>query len=200
MMVSKKAAHACLKGSEAVNTPAMLEEGRRDGETLFDPQASVQMQADEWDRIWQCDEAELPRLHQALHACRAEAEEPEHARPPISDGAPARAVGLLRNKRGIGTDHWTPLELKALPDAATASLAFIVGQIDARLTIPLQCLPNLTGERPIVLQSLLHVLWSSCRADAIRAWEVLGLCGQMVQCFEVRNPQEAPAGSGCHFV
>ena len=98
---------------------------------------------------------------------------------PISDGALARAVALLRNQRGIGTDHWTPLELKALPDVATASLAFIVRQIDARLKIPLQCLTNLIcllpkpggGERPTVLQSLPHVLWSSCDADANRAWD-----------------------------
>ena len=139
----------------------------------------MQPRADEWNRIWQRVKAELPRLCQALHACRAEAAKAEHARPPISDGALARAVALLRNKRGIGTDHWTPLELKALPDAATASLAFIVRQTDTRLTIPLQCLTNLTcllpkpggGERPIVLRSLLHVLWSSCHADAIRAWD-----------------------------
>ena len=61
-----------------------------------------------------------------------------------------------------------------------ASLAFIVKQMEgARLTIPLQCLTNLIcllpkpggGERPIVLQSLLRVLWSSWHADTIRAWD-----------------------------
>ena len=65
---------------------------------------------------------------------------------------------------------------------ATASLAFIVRQIDAQLTIPLQFLTNLVcplpkpggGERPIVLQSLLHVLWSCCHADSIRAWDARG--------------------------
>ena len=68
--------------------------------------------------------------------------------------------------------------LKAPPEAATASLAFIVRQIDARLTIPLQCLTNFIGlvpkpgggERPIVLQTSLRVLWSSCHADVGRAW------------------------------
>ena len=46
-MGSKKAAHAYLKGSETVNTPAMLGEDRRNGESLFDPNASVQMRPDE---------------------------------------------------------------------------------------------------------------------------------------------------------
>ena len=92
--------------------------------------------ADEWDRIWQRDKAELPRLYRAFHACRAEAASAEHARPCIPDGALARAVAWLRNKRGIGTDHRKPLEPKALPDVATASLALIVRQIDVRLTIP----------------------------------------------------------------
>ena len=68
VMGSKEAAHAYLKGSEAVNASAMLGEGRRDGETLFDLKASVQLRADEWDRTWYRDEAELPRLYQALHA------------------------------------------------------------------------------------------------------------------------------------
>ena len=81
----------------------------------------------------------------------------------------AGAVALLRNKKRIGTGHWIPLELKALPDVAIASLACIVRQIDARLTVPLQCLTNLVcllrkpggGERPIVL----------CHADSIRCWD-----------------------------
>ena len=47
---SKKAAHAYLKGSKTVNTPALLGEDRRDGETLFDPNASVQLWADEWEQ------------------------------------------------------------------------------------------------------------------------------------------------------
>ena len=80
---------------------------------LFDPDACVQMRADEWDRFWLRDKAELPLLHQAFRACRAEAVKAELARPPISDGAAARAVALLRNKREIGTGRWTPLELKA---------------------------------------------------------------------------------------
>ena len=158
VMGPKKAAHAYLKGSETINTPVMLGEG---GETLFDPNASVKLRAVEWDRIWQRDKAELPRLYSALHACRTEAAKAEHARPPISDGALARAVALLRNKRGIGTNHWTPLELEALPEVAKRA-AFIVRQIDVRLTIPLQCLTNHIcllpkpggGERPTVLQSL----------------------------------------------
>ena len=114
----------------------MLGEDRLDGETLFDLNASVQMRAGEWDRIWLRDKAELPRLHRALHACLSEAAKDEHSRPPISDEALARAVALLRNRR----DHWTPLELKALPDVAIASLAFILRPIDVRLAIPLQCL------------------------------------------------------------
>ena len=60
----------------------MLGEDRRHGVTLFDPDASVQLRANEWQR----DKAELPRLYQALHACRAEAAKAEHARLTISDG------------------------------------------------------------------------------------------------------------------
>ena len=203
-MAPKKAAHACLKWSESSNTPSTLGEDRRDGETLFDPTASVQLWADEWDRgFGKRDRAEQPRLCSAFHACRAEAAKAEHARPPVSDGALGSAVALLRNKRGIETDHWPPLELKALPEVAIASLAFILRQIDVQLTVPLQCLTNLIcllPERPIVLQSLLRVLWNSCHADAIRAWDagrprfwdsaaLLGLGGQRVQRFAVR-----PAG------
>ena len=33
------------------------------------------------------------------------------------------------------------------------------------------CPSQLAAREPIVLQSLLHVLWSSCHADAIRAWD-----------------------------
>ena len=95
----KKAVHPCLKGFEIVKTLAVLEEDRRNGESLFDPNASLQLRADEWNRIWQRDKAEQPRLYQALHACRAEAAKAEHARPPISEGALARAVALLRNKK-----------------------------------------------------------------------------------------------------
>ena len=128
-------------------------------------------------RIWQRDKAELPR-RQALHACRAEAAKAERPRLPISDGVLARAVAVLRDTRGIDTDQWTPLELKALPEAA--SLALMVRQMDAQLTISLQRLTDLIcllpkpggGERSIVLQSLLHVSWSSCRADSIRSWDV----------------------------
>ena len=167
----QKAAHAHLKGLENADTPALLGEDRRDGEALFDPNEPVQTRVG--------DKIELPLLDQALHACRAEAAKAEHARPPISDAAEARAVPLLRNKKGIGTDRWTPLELKALPDAAIGRLAFIVRQIDVRLAFLLQCLTNLScllpkpggGERPIVLQSLLHVLWSSCHAESIRGWD-----------------------------
>ena len=43
VMGSKKAAHACLKGLETLNTPALLGEDRGDGEKLFDPDASVQL-------------------------------------------------------------------------------------------------------------------------------------------------------------
>ena len=179
-MSSKKAAHAYLKGSEAVHTLAMLGEDRRDGETLFDHNAPVQLRADEWNRTWQRDKAELLRLYQALHECRAEAAKAERARPPISDGALARAVALLRNRRGSGTGHWTPVELKTPPDVATASLAFIVGQIDARLAIPLYsvsqtsyafCPSQVSARGPLCFNPCLHVLWSSCHVDAIRAWD-----------------------------
>ena len=96
-------------GTRGYNTPATLGEDRRDGVTLFDSIASVKLRADEWDRIWQRDKAEPPRLYRALHACRTDAAKVDYAYPPMSDGALARAVALLRNNRGIGTDHWTPL-------------------------------------------------------------------------------------------
>ena len=166
----------------------------------------MKLRADERDRVWQRDKAELPRPYRGLHACWAEAAKAEHARPPISDVAWACAVALLRNKRGIGR---TLLELKALPEVAIASLAFIVRQIDVRLAAPPQCLTNLIcllpkpvgGERPIVLQSLLHVLWSSCHADSIRSWDAarerfLGLRCQRLQCVAVRCSSQS-AGDFC---
>ena len=69
----RKRRTAYLKGLETLNTPALLGEDCRDGENLFDPDASVQLRADEWDRIWQRDRAELPRLNRALPSlsCRS---------------------------------------------------------------------------------------------------------------------------------
>ena len=52
VMGSKKAAHAHLKLSETINTPAMLGEDRRDGETLFDTQCTgVQLRVGEWENF-----------------------------------------------------------------------------------------------------------------------------------------------------
>ena len=85
----------------------------------------------------------------------------------------------MRHVATVSSHIQNKTELRARPDAATASLAFIVRQADARLTITLQCLTDFIcllskpggGERPIVLQSLPHVLLSSCHANAFRAWD-----------------------------
>ena len=77
VMGSKKAAHASLN-LENANTTALLGENHRDGETLLDPNASVHMRADEWNKIWQRDTVELPHLYQALHfeqSCRLAAQQ-----------------------------------------------------------------------------------------------------------------------------
>ena len=178
-MGSKKAARAYLKESKTTNTPALLEKDRRDCETLFDPQCIGAIAGRRAGHNLAARQASL-----SCRSCKGWTCSPSHL---------ARAVALLRNKRGIGTDHWTLLELKALHEVAIASLANIVIQIDVRLAIPLQCLTNLNcllpkqgGERNIVLQSQLHVLWSSCHADSIRSWgrgqgAFLGLCGQRLQ-------------------
>ena len=135
-MGSKKAAHAYLKGLETLNTPALLGEDCGDGENLFDPDASVQLRQTSGTESGSATGLSYRDCTERFHACRAEGASAEHARPPIPDGALARAVAWLRNKRGIGTDHGTLLEPKALPDVATARLALIVRQIDVRLTIP----------------------------------------------------------------
>ena len=92
----------------------------------------------------------------------------------------ARAVALLRNERGIGTDHWTSLEPKALSDVAIANLAVIVRQIDVRLTVPRcsasstlsVCCPSQGGaEKQTVLQSLLHFCGAAAMMKSTREWD-----------------------------
>ena len=166
VMGFKRAAHAHLKGLENFSTPAVLGEDRRDGRTLVDPNASVRMRADEWGQYVATRQGWVTAVVPGPSTL-------------VGRKLPRMStVVLLRNKRGILTHHWTPLELKALPDVVIAKLAFIVRQIDVQLTIPLQCLTNLIcllpkpgGEGPIVLESVLHVLWSSCHAESIREWD-----------------------------
>ena len=60
------------------------------------------------------------------------------------------------------------------------------------------------GQRLIVLQSLLHFLWSICHAESIREWDAararfLGLRGQRLQRFAVRQPQGTPTRTWRHF-
>ena len=55
VMGSKKALHAYLKGLETFNTSALLGEDRRRGESLFDPNASLQLRASEWDSLLKHD-------------------------------------------------------------------------------------------------------------------------------------------------
>ena len=92
------------------------------------------------------------------------------------------------------------MERKALPDVATASLAFIVRQIDVRLTIPLQCL---TSQVVVVHHASVFaacpVEQLPCRCDPCLGCgqsAILGLCGQRVQCLAARNPQETSARGG----
>ena len=144
---------------------------------------------------WQRDKAELPRLDRTLHACRADAAKAERARPPISDGALGRAVALFRYKRGIVTDHWTPLELKALPD-----VTFIVRQIDGLLTIPLQCPTNLICRfaQARWWREAFFVLHLCCPwVDPQGAF--LGFRGQRLQLLAVRHPQKTPSRSWRHL-
>ena len=150
-----------------------------------------------------------PRLYQALYACRWEASNNAHGRPPISDWASGRPVALLRNKkRAIGTDHWTQLELKALPDVATANLVFIVRQTDIRLTIQLQRLTNLMcvaqawrrreADRATVLccVSCGAAATPSRSASGMRAGRVSGTLRSEVQRPAMRQSQETLARRG----
>ena len=128
---------------------------------------------------WQRDRDELPRLYQALHACRAEGSNNEHARLPLSVVALALAVDLLRNKRGIGIGHWTPLELKASPDVAITSLSFTVRRINVRQRfrcnvsrVSFVCCPSQEEARG---QSCFSFFCTSCGAVASPSRSVSGM-------------------------
>ena len=167
VMGSKKAALAHLKGLETLNTPALLGEDRRDGEKLFDFDASVQLRADENYRDCTKPSTPVAPKPQRLSMLALPSRTGPWPAPSLScatRGGSALTIGRLLSSR---------------PCLMWQSRAFIVSQIDDRPTIPLQCLTNLIcllpnpggGESPIVLQFLLHVLWSSCHADSIHSWD-----------------------------
>ena len=99
---------------------------------------------------------------------------------PIDDWEAQGAIDRLRNSRGLGCDHWSPQELKALSPNAIAALSCLYRECESLVAIPAQVMFNIMcllpkpsgGERAIVLQALWHVVWSSIRAPHVRAFDI----------------------------
>ena len=106
-------------------------------------------------------------------------------------------MAQLRNKSGIGVDHWSLLELKSLSEAAVVSLFFVVRQIDVKLKVPVVCLIPKPGAATAPLFFSLCCAFvveqQSCR---VHSWlgtlpgRAVGLGGKGLQRAAVRHPQE----------
>ena len=115
---------------------------------------------------------------------------------------------------GRAVEAGTRLKIWSLPcpfagecqseDVATANLTFIVSKLmfaTPSLTNLIWLLPKPGGsERPSVLQSLLLVLWSSCHAESIRAWDAARARfwdSAVSSALQVARPHKTLTGSGC---
>ena len=88
-------------------------------------------------------------------------------------------IKASRNSRGLGPDHHTPIEWKAMPAAAVPELTDTLRVCERDIVAPIQSLVMMIalvlkpagGDRPIALSSLLQVLWSGIRSPPVRSWE-----------------------------
>ena len=145
----------------------------------LDPAAALVRRVNFWSGWWCRDFHMMERLRQQIIELRCKAKWSQHRLPPIELQEVHDAVGRLRNGRGLGCDHWAPLEWKALPDQAIAGLHELLLAIEASCSWPMQALINVMcllpkpmgGDRAIVLQPLLVVLWASIRCRFARRWD-----------------------------
>ena len=173
LLCAKKAAHAYLKGLEAADTTVLMGCGSSRWRNYV---RTKHLCASACRRMGPNLAA---RQGGATSSVRTSSTHAAHARLSVSDGAFDLAVAQLRSKRGIGTDHRTPLELKAsLTWRARIWLSHGgKSMLDSPFlcsvfTRPICLLPAREGgERPMVPQCLLHVLWNSDHAGSICAWD-----------------------------
>ena len=181
---SEALAGSCRKGHSylrkadvTVELPFAQEE--LEGTLVLDPLRSVDKRRTFWSKWWQRDTGPAGRLERSLAEIKAMAGWDQHRLQPLDDDQVAAALARLRNGRGLGADHWAPLELKSLPAEAVSSLGDLLREIERVCAWPAQTLVNVMcllpkpsgGERAVVLQAMLMVLWSSARAVHVKTWD-----------------------------
>ena len=159
---SCKAAHAYLGKADTGSVLAPAEDRQRPGLLFFDPDVACQARRDQWALLWQRDRNEVFFFSSFLAELRSVAKWQQHRLQPIDDWEAQGAIDRLRNSRGLGCDHWSPQELKALPPNAIAALSCLYRECESLVAIPAQVVLNIMcllpkpsgGERAIVLQAL----------------------------------------------
>eukprot|EP00971_Amphidinium_carterae_P215225 4271580-Amphidinium_carterae.2 len=89
----------------------------------------------------------------------------------------------VRHNSACGPDWWRPHELRALPEAAMASLAAVLNSMEAEQVVPealssgwvcaIPKVGSVSGAlnvRPITILSLIHRLWSGVRFTHLQDW------------------------------
>ena len=91
-----------------------------------DPIADASARQGEWERYWLRSTGDtVQSLAQVLRPLRPEALEAANAYPAINVPMLRAALGTFAPQRGRGFDHFTPAELRVLPDEALSELAAI---------------------------------------------------------------------------
>ena len=156
-----RAGHAYLKKADG-GLFGQAGVDKDDESNLFEPAISVDRKADVWGKLWQRDREEIGSIATAIQGLRKLAMSSDHRMDVIDDNEVETAIEGLRNSRGLGLDHWAPLEWKRLPPKAVSRLGDSLRDAERRCTVPLQVLCQLMalmgkpsgGDRTIALQTL----------------------------------------------
>ena len=135
-------------------------------------------------KIWEskCTEKDqhiADELNEAMKDLVHEAKQQEHDLGRIQSKEIRNLTHCLKDNRGLGCDHWAPLEWQALPDEGIDALRDLIETIEQRVAMPIQVLNNIValipkpkgGDRPICLASLIYVLWTALRGDLFKDWD-----------------------------
>ena len=139
---SAKAGHNFLKKADV---KVQGQEGVDMDEThvFCDPCKSVEDRANTWSKLWQRDANKNNMLAAAIQNLRVLAKSSDHEMDTIDDDDVEQAIAGLRNSRGLGLDHWAPVDWKRLPPKAKKGLGDTLRKAEKDLTVPSQALLQL---------------------------------------------------------
>ena len=88
-------------------------------------------------------------------------------------------IATFKPNRGLGSDHWAPRELLALPAGALQALADRLNEVATTLNSPPQMLHNLIalkpkpagGDRPLRLATSYYCIFTGAHGEPIREWD-----------------------------